>query len=105
VQAAIEIVRSTEGQDRRRSVERNARELRRRVPRLGGDPASPIAPLLVGDDREVMRLSSRLFEQRVFVQGIRPPTVPEGTARLRVSVSAGHSEKDIATLSDALQQR
>jgi 8-amino-7-oxononanoate synthase len=105
VQAAVEIVRSTEGNDRRRAVERNARELRRRVAGVGGDPASPIAPLLVGDDREVMRLSSRLFEQRVFVQGIRPPTVPEGTARLRISVSSGHSENDIATLADALQQR
>jgi 8-amino-7-oxononanoate synthase len=40
----------------------------------------------------------------VFVQGIRPPTVPEGTARLRVSVSSGHSEADLATLADALRQ-
>lgn len=105
LQAAIELVRSAEGADRRRSVERNARELRRRVAGLGGDPAAAIAPLVVGDDREVMRLSSRLFESRVFVQGIRPPTVPLGTARLRVSVSSGHSEEDVATLSDALQQR
>ena len=105
VQAAIEIVRSAEGLDRRRAAERNARELRRRVPALGGDPASAIAPLVVGDDREVMQLSARLFEARVFAQGIRPPTVPPGTARLRVSVSSGHSETDIATLDDALRQR
>jgi 8-amino-7-oxononanoate synthase len=104
VQAAIEIVRSGEGDERRASLVRNACELRRRVPGLGGDPRSAIAPLVVGDDREVMRRSSRLFEARVFVQGIRPPTVPEGTARLRVSVSSGHSEADLATLADALRQ-
>jgi 8-amino-7-oxononanoate synthase len=104
VQAALEVVRSSEGDDRRSAVVRNARELRRRVPGLGGDPRSAIAPLLVGDDREVMRRSARLFEARLFVQGIRPPTVPEGTARLRVSVSSGHSEADLATLADALRQ-
>jgi 7-keto-8-aminopelargonate synthetase-like enzyme len=104
VQAALEIVRSSEGDDRRSAVVRNARELRRHVPGLGGDPRSAIAPLLVGDDREVMRRSARLFEARLFVQGIRPPTVPEGTARLRVSVSSGHSEADLATLADALRQ-
>ena len=105
VQAAIEIVRSVEGDERRALLVRNARELRRRVPGRGGDPRSAIAPLVVGDDREVMRRSSRLFEARVFVQGIRPPTVPEGTARLRVSVSSGHSDGDVATLADALRQR
>jgi 8-amino-7-oxononanoate synthase len=104
VQAAIEIVRSGEGDERRACLVRNARELRRRVPGLGGDPRSAIAPHVVGDDREVMRRSSRLFEARVFVQGIRPPTVPEGTARLRVSVSSGHAEADLATLADALRQ-
>ncbi len=117
VEAAIEIVRGREGDERRRAVERNARMLRARVaalvagtpgsapstgPVLGGDPASPIAPLVVGDDRVVMQLSRRLFDAGIFAQGIRPPTVPVGTARIRVSVSAGHSENDIATLAVAL---
>jgi len=109
VHAAVDIVRGTEGDERRRAIARNARDLRRRVPGLGGEPTSAIAPLVVGDDREVMRMSSRLFEARVFVQGIRPPTVPVGTARLRVSVSAGHSEIDVesaaAALDDAVRQR
>jgi 8-amino-7-oxononanoate synthase len=69
---------------------------------LGGDPASAVAPLLVGDDRAVMQLARRLFDAGVFAQGIRPPTVPPGTARIRISVSAGHSENDIATLAAAL---
>jgi 8-amino-7-oxononanoate synthase len=122
VGAAIEIVRGREGDERRRAVERNARLLRELVASrggsssghasassssssastLGGDPASAIAPLLVGDDRAVMQLSRRLFDAGLFAQGIRPPTVPVGTARIRVSVSSGHSEKDIATLATAL---
>jgi 8-amino-7-oxononanoate synthase len=122
VVAAVEIVRGREGDERRRSVACNARMLRELVasrgdvsalgdsssPRassastLGGDPASAIAPLLVGDDRAVMQLSRRLFDAGIFAQGIRPPTVPVGTARIRVSVSSGHSEKDIATLAAAL---
>jgi 8-amino-7-oxononanoate synthase len=104
VRAAIEVVRGSEGQERREAVARNARDLRRRIPGLGGDGASPIAPLVVGDDRTVMDVSGRLFERGVFVQGIRPPTVPVGTARLRISVSAGHSEGDVAALHDAMRQ-
>ena len=104
VRTAIEIVRSGEGQDRRTAVARNARGLRDRIPGLGGDASSPIAPLLVGDDRVVMEHSSRLLERGVFVQGIRPPTVPAGTARLRISVSAGHSDSDVVMLHDAMRQ-
>lgn len=102
VQAAIEIVRGGEGDERRRAVERNARRLRSSVRELGGHAASAIAPLRVGDDRLVMQVSRRLFDGGVFAQGIRPPTVPVGTARIRVSVSSGHSENDIATLAAAL---
>lgn len=94
VHAAIDIVRSSEGEQRRRDLAQRARSLRAAVA-VGGAAESAIAPLVVGDDREVMRASARLLEQGVFVQGIRPPTVPEGTARLRVSLSAGHSIQDI----------
>lgn len=109
VEAALEIVRGKEGEERRRSVERNARALRAQVvalaggtAALGGEPASAIAPLLVGDDRAVMQLSRRLFDAGIFAQGIRPPTVPVGTARIRISVSAGHSDNDVARLAGAL---
>ena len=102
---AIEIVRGGEGDERRRSLELNARSLRRDVPGLGGDPTSPIAPLIVGDDRTAIQLTSRLLDAGVYAQGIRPPTVPVGTSRLRISVCSGHSQTDLATLVDALRQR
>ncbi|MBA3451568.1 MAG: 8-amino-7-oxononanoate synthase [Deltaproteobacteria bacterium] len=93
--AAIEIVRGSEGLDRRRTLASHARRFRELVPRAGGARESAIAPIRIGDDREVMRLTAQLLEARVFVQGIRPPTVPEGTARLRVSFATGHTVQQI----------
>ncbi len=93
--ASIEIVRGSEGDDRRRMLVGHARMVRELVPRAGGAPDSAIAPILVGDDREVMRISAELLAAGVFVQGIRPPTVPSGTARLRVSLNAGHSGQQL----------
>jgi 8-amino-7-oxononanoate synthase len=58
--------------------------------------------VVVGDDRRVMACTAQLLERGVFVQGIRPPTVPDGTARLRIAVSAAHSEDDVSRLVDGL---
>lgn len=62
-----------------------------------------IQPILVGDNHEVVRVSSALFERGLWVPAIRPPTVPKGTARLRVSLSAAHSETHVQKLIDALR--
>ena len=67
------------------------------------EASSPIIPLIVGDDHEVMRWTSRLLERGLFVQGVRPPTVPEGTARLRVALSAAHSTDDVGRLLDGIR--
>jgi len=66
--------------------------------------ASPIFSISVGDAQKTMAASQRLLENGVFVQGIRPPTVPEGTSRLRLTVSAAHSEEDLACLQSALNK-
>jgi 8-amino-7-oxononanoate synthase len=102
VRAAIEIVRGTDGDHRRRLVAAHARLLRSLVPGVGGSNDSPIAPIVIGDDRRAMGMTAQLLEDKLFVQGIRPPTVPEGTARLRVSLAAGHSESDVRTVGAAL---
>lgn len=101
--AAIEIVRGGEGDDRRRSLASHARLFRELVPAAGGAGASAIAPIMVGDDREVMRISGELLAAGVFVQGIRPPTVPAGTARLRVSLNAGHTTQQLETVAGLLR--
>jgi glycine C-acetyltransferase len=56
---------------------------------------TPIIPVKTGDNHRTMEASRRLLERGVFVQGIRPPTVPEGTSRLRVTVTAAHTGEDL----------
>lgn len=59
------------------------------------EPPSPIFPVLVGDNARTVEVSDALLARGWHVQPIRPPTVPEGTARLRITVSAGHDPADI----------
>lgn len=63
--------------------------------------ATPIIPVRIGDAKRAMEISARLLEHGVFVQGIRPPTVPVGTSRLRVVPTAAHRADHIETLIDA----
>lgn len=62
-----------------------------------------IQPLIVGDNEATLALSKSLWDQGIWVGAIRPPTVPAGTARLRISLSAAHSHEDVARLVDALK--
>lgn len=66
--------------------------------------SSPILPLLVGDPGRVMELSAALLAKGVFVHGIRPPTVPQGSSRLRVVVTAAHTHDDVTTLLRSLSE-
>ena len=63
---------------------------------------TPIQPLRVGANEEAVRLSQALLERGLLVPAIRTPTVPAGTARLRITLSAAHSTDDIAQLVEAL---
>ncbi len=63
-----------------------------------------IQPLLVGDNLEALALSEYLQTHGILVPAIRPPTVPVGTARLRISLSAAHSLDDVKKLIDVLHQ-
>ncbi len=64
----------------------------------------PIIPVLIGDDQETMRLSARLQEAGVLVAGIRPPTVPPRTSRLRISLSFAHGSLGIEALIQAFSE-
>jgi len=66
--------------------------------------ATPIQPLLIGGNEEVMGVSEALRERGILVPAIRPPTVPQGTARLRISLSAAHSEEEVVRLAAALRE-
>ncbi len=100
--AALAIIRGAEGEARRRTLAARARRLRQLVPRAGGAPSSAIAPVLIGADEAAMACTARLLVDGVFVQGIRPPTVAVGTARLRIGLSASHTEAQIEELAGSL---
>ncbi len=64
--------------------------------------ATPIQPLIVGDETRALALSARLRDAGLWVTAIRPPTVPPGTSRLRITLSAAHARQDVERLLDAL---
>lgn len=100
--AALELIRGTEGDHRRSALAAHARRLRELEARAGGAVTSAIAPIRIGGDREVMACTDALLAQGLFVQGIRPPTVPRGTARLRIGLSAAHTSHQIDMLGKSL---
>ena len=66
--------------------------------------ATAIQPLLVGDNQAALNMSNGLRERGIWVAAIRPPTVPPGTARLRITLSAAHSAADVTHLIKALHE-
>lgn len=66
-------------------------------------PASPVVPVVIGDARAALLASRQLEEEGFLVAAIRPPTVPEGTARLRLTFSAAHTDDDVDRLATVLR--
>jgi 7-keto-8-aminopelargonate synthetase-like enzyme len=94
--AALELVR--EADHARDTLLANAATLRAGLRSLGfevPDGDSQILPIFIGENDRTMQLSAKLLTRGVFVQGIRPPTVPEGTARLRLTPMATHRPEQI----------
>lgn len=103
--AALDVVRDEP--QRRTALLDRARSLRGELRARGwntGASESQIVPLLVGDPQRALALSAKLFERGLFAPAIRPPTVPEGEALLRVSLTAGHTEEMIASLLESLSR-
>ena len=94
---ALRICRSGEGSLLRK-------RLREHVDKLCPDNPSPIIPFVVGSEEAALEASERLLSQGLLVPAIRPPTVPVGTSRLRVSLSATHDPDDVARLCNALNR-
>ena len=90
--AGLALVRSADGEQLRRALGHRMAAV---SDALGVPVVSPIVPLLVGDERRAMECTEVLIERGFLVQGIRPPTVPVGTSRLRLSLSAAHSMEAI----------
>jgi 8-amino-7-oxononanoate synthase len=95
--AALEVVRGPEG---RASVER----LRGHVETIRPGHPTPIIPVIVGTEGAALAAADALLDRGLLVPAIRPPTVPEGTCRLRIALSAAHRDEQIATLRSALAE-
>ncbi|MGJ7526263.1 8-amino-7-oxononanoate synthase [Variovorax sp. GB1P17] len=108
--ASLTLIEGEEGTERRAALQSRIAQLREGVkavlPTDGSAwlPESPTAiqPLIVGDNARAMRTMAQLDARGLRVGAIRPPTVPAGTARLRIALSASHSEADVERLIDAL---
>ena len=93
--AALRIVRSSEGAGL-------ARRLRAHVDRLRPGHPSPIVPFVCGEEQRALDAARALLDDGLLVPAIRPPTVPPGTSRLRVTVSAAHTDAQVDHLLRAL---
>jgi 8-amino-7-oxononanoate synthase len=93
--AALAVLRSAEG-------DALLARLRAHVERLRPGHPSPIVPVVLGDEDVAMKASHDLLEQGLLVPAIRPPTVAPGTSRLRVALSASHTDAQVERLATAL---
>lgn len=103
--AALEVIISQP--QRRTQLADNAEYLRRGLEAAGcniGSSASHIVPVILGSADKAIQTANYLFEKGFFVSAIRPPTVPAGTERLRISVQCNHSRQQIDALCQAIRQ-
>jgi 8-amino-7-oxononanoate synthase len=101
---ALEIVREPSRRKHLLELAGQARTMLRSVIASVPEGVTPIIPVVVGEVERAAKLSAHLLEAGIFAPPIRPPTVPKGTARLRLSLSADHTEQDIEKLCGALRE-
>jgi 8-amino-7-oxononanoate synthase len=94
IRHSLQLIAGREGERRRELLWRNVDRLRSALG-LGARVPAPILPIMVGDNALALELSAALLERGWHVQAIRPPTVPERAARLRITVSAAHELETI----------
>ena len=95
--AALRVVRSVEGQGRIARLTSLVGQLVEAGLAPSGHP-SPIVPVVLGSEERALAASAELLEMGMWVPAIRPPTVPRGTSRLRVTLSAVHTDEDVQRL-------
>jgi 7-keto-8-aminopelargonate synthetase-like enzyme len=94
--AAVRVLRSSEG-------DALVAQLRAHVERVAPGHPSPIVPIVLGDEQRALDASRRLLDDHgLLVPAIRPPTVAPGTSRLRIALSAAHTEDQVDRLAKAI---
>lgn len=105
LQASLAVIRSAEGDARREKLNSLIQRFRAAVDRTDfalAESACAIQPLIVGENTRALRLANTLRRQGCWVTAIRPPTVPAGTARLRLTLTQDHEPEDIDRLLEVL---
>ncbi|MDX9708460.1 MAG: 8-amino-7-oxononanoate synthase [Trichloromonas sp.] len=103
--AACDIVDSAEGAARRASLENNRQIFVEGLSRGGldlGDGVTQIVPIVTGEPQPTMEAARRLLDAGIFLQGIRPPTVPAGQCRLRATLMADHRPEEVAAAAETI---
>ena len=104
---SIDIIGGDEGASRRSHLQALVAQLQRdltlkRWERIASNTA--IQPIIIGSNAEALRIGAALYGKGLWVPAIRPPTVPAGTARLRITLSAAHTLEEVAQLTCALNE-
>jgi 8-amino-7-oxononanoate synthase len=103
--AAIQLVQSAEGEERRVHVWSLVDQFKNALVGTHRAPAlvqSPIVPIVVGESAAALALAGQLRARGFFVPAIRYPTVPRNAARLRVTITAAHTPEDVRALAASL---
>jgi 8-amino-7-oxononanoate synthase len=101
--AAVELVQSAEGENRRKTLWQRSEQLNSGLKTQNSKYAGAIVPLIAGDEARALEAAAQLRGQNIFVPAIRYPTVARGSARLRVTLTAAHSSADMSQLIQALK--
>ena len=102
--AALDLIPEMDA--KREQLHSNIRMLKVKLNELGfdtGDTESQIIPIIIGSEEETLKLSEFLEEHGIWASAIRPPTVEQGTSRIRITITLKHSEEDINHLIDTLK--
>jgi 8-amino-7-oxononanoate synthase len=101
---SLEIIKKSG--DKRKNLLENAQCLRGKLNSLGfdtGKSQTQIIPVIAGSSEAALKISELLTENGIFVPAIKPPTVPQGKSRIRISLTAGHNRQDIEALVKAIK--
>ncbi|MBG9453731.1 8-amino-7-oxononanoate synthase [Lysinibacillus sphaericus] len=93
--------------ERRKKLLNNAKYLRLKLEESGfvvNEGETPIITLLIGDSHEAVQFSEKLMDEGVFIPAIRPPTVPKGSSRLRITVMATHTMEQLDTVINKMKK-
>jgi 8-amino-7-oxononanoate synthase len=105
IDAALDLIPDMDEQ--RRELHGKADSLRAVVQNLGwstGDSSTQIVPIVIGDEKDALALSAWLEEQGILATAIRPPTVGQGQSRIRLTLSASHTDQHIECVMEALKK-